>query len=73
MSKHKHFKVQSSALGRTGNGPITPLGVVILPLEIEGIKLQVHVLTCDGEIPSVGFYLESNDILTFTVCTRLNQ
>ena len=36
MSKCKHFKIPSSTLVETGNGLISPLGLLIVPFEIEG-------------------------------------
>ena len=39
MSKCKHMKVLSSTLIAVGNGLITPLGLVIVPFEIDGIKI----------------------------------
>ena len=57
MPRHKHLKVPSSNVVKTGNALITPLDLVINPFGINEIKLQMHVLICDNKIPSVGPYL----------------
>ena len=44
ISKCKHLNVLSFTLVRTGNDKVIPLGLVIVPFDINGIKLQIHTL-----------------------------
>ena len=50
------WRYHTSTLIEAGSRPITFLGLVIIPFEIGGIKLQVYTLTLDSKIPSVGLY-----------------